>query len=163
MRAATAALLLSALAVAAVAALPRAAAHAGMDGVASPLLEPGDRFVLVIDGAGTYAMACHLHADMKGMMQVDPSASPGGPATHRVLLVDGGADGAGAFRDEAGSSTVRLHAGDTVEWLNAGNATHDVHLVRTAAASSDNGTFEATVLAGLAVTLAGILFLSRRH
>lgn len=160
MRVALAALLLAAAA----AGLPGAAAHAGMDGVASPLLAPGETFRLVVDGAGTYAMACHLHADMVGTLKVGAMDTHSASATHRVLLLDGGSNGDGRFQDEAtGGSTVHLRAGDTVEWVNAGNATHDVHLVRTAAASADNGAFETAVLAGLGVTLGAILLLSRRH
>jgi plastocyanin len=55
-----------------------------------------------------------------------------------------------------------VHAGDTIMWRNAGNQTHDVHLTPVTAASVDNGSFEATVLVGLGVTLVAIFAISRR-
>jgi plastocyanin len=132
----------------------------------SPPLAPGQAYTALFDLPGTYAYHCHPHPSMTGQLRVLAGPGPGGPASHRVSIVDdGNATHAGrmAFRDEAsGANLTTLHAGDTVVWTNEGGLRHDVHVVALAPAGSDDGSFETTVGGLLAITLATLVASGRR-
>lgn len=157
--------LLAAAAVLLALVLPSSAHDVAGSDAQSPVLMHGETYTDTAHAVGMITYHCHIHPHMMGMLQVLPAADPAVPATHRIALRDDGNAtdlAAMRFEDAAGGNMTTVHLGDTLVWINEGTLSHDVHIVWSAAAPTDTGSFEVWVAVGLVVALTAIAVVARR-
>lgn len=145
--------------------LPAAAHDAVGSDAQSPPLGHGGTYMDTAHASGNVLYHCHIHPRMVGLLHISRDVDPAGPATHRIVMRDDGNAtdlAAMAFVDNAGSNVTVAHLGDTLLWTNQGTLTHDVHIVWSAVAPADSGSFEVWVAAGLVLVLTAIFAASRR-
>ncbi len=91
--------------------------------VSSGLLTTGQNYTHTFTQAGILEYHCHPHPFMTGHITIEPAAT--GTSTHHLIHIRDGAD-----EDFATWSfepaTLTIQAGDTVEWINEGQHSHDV-------------------------------------